>query len=452
MNPYLCSTEEEQKTLLASIGAESVEDLFSCIPADLRRESFPEMAPAIGEFELASEMRRLAAKNRYGEDVICFSGGGAYEHFIPAVVPALSRRTEFVTAYTPYQAEVSQGSLQAFFEYQSLICRLFEMDIANASMYDGATALAEGVIMAADARPGRRRCLVAETLHPFWRDVLSTYVKHLNIELVTLKSAGGVVPPEVVDDALDDSTACVVFQHPNFFGCLEDMEIISQKTHEKGALFIVAADPISSGILSPPGAYDADVAVAEGQPLGMPAYFGGETLGIFTCKKELMRKMPGRLVGMTKDSKGRRGFVLTLQTREQHIRREKATSNICTNHALNALKAAIYLSTLGPQGLSEAANTCYANAEYTKSQIRELGGYSIPFDAPTFKEFVVRAEGSGEEITGQLARRGILVGPWLGHFNKAWAEYFIVCVTETRTRQDIDNLVYALKTRPKKLV
>ncbi len=431
--------------MLEAIGVSSVEDLFHSIPAELRTDAFPDFPPALGEYELLREIRNIAAGNRIPGSSVSFMGGGVYEHFIPSIVPALAGRAEFVTSYTPYQPEVSQGNLQVFFEYQSLVSRLFDMDISNASMYDGATALAEGVIMASGQMGCRKRCLVAETVHPFYREVLATYIKNFDLEIVILKSEGGTIPPASLDKELDDRCLCVVFQHPNFPGCLENMKEASGKAHASGALFISVNDPMSLGLLEPPGKYNADIAIAEGQCLGMPPYFGGETLGIFTCKKEFMRRMPGRLVGLTTDTMGRRGFVLTLQTREQHIRREKATSNICTNHALNATRAAIYLSCIGASGMREIGKTCYANSQYAISRIKKLKGYRIPFEGPVFKEFAVEArQGSVPGLIESLASKGFLAGPDLGAFHPEWKNYFLICTTETRNRKEIDDLTEAL--------
>lgn len=446
MNPYICVTDTEIREQLSVIGSSSLDDLFLCIPQELKNVHFEALPPAMREYELTREIKHIAGKSRMKEGAVCFTGGGAYEHFIPAVVPALAERAEFVTSYTPYQPEASQGNLQVFFEFQSLICRLMEMDVANASMYDGATALAEGVIMAANLRKERTRCLVAETVHPHWRDVLATYLKNLEFQLETFKSEGGVIAPESLEKALDDATACVIVQSPNFFGCIENMAALAQKTHKAGAYFIAAVDPISLGILAPPGQHGADVAVGEGQPLGLLPYFGGETLGIFSCKLDFLRKMPGRLVGLTKDTKGRKAFVLTLQTREQHIRREKATSNICTNHALNAMRAAIYLSALGPQGLKEVAEACMANSYYVKSRINEIKGYEIPHEAPCFKEFTVRVKrGNVENLIGNMAQRGFIIGPSLGQFNPKWRDSFLISATEVRSREEMDSLLCALK-------
>lgn len=450
MNPYLCSTDDERKKMMDEIGISSMRELFQGVPDNLQMDTPLDMDPALGEFELANKIKHLAAKAPSSPASISFLGGGVYEHFIPSVVPRLAGRAEFVTSYTPYQPEASQGNLQVFFEYQSLICRLFEMDVSNASLYDGATALAEAVIMAKETLQNRKRILIPESLHPYYRDVLLTYTRHFDLEPVFLKSPEGIIAPDSLKHRVDDNTLCLIFQNPNFFGCLEEMNEASEIAHKTGAIFIAVVDPISLGLLAAPGEYNADIAVAEGQSLGLPPYFGGETLGVFTCKKEFMRKVPGRLVGLTKDVRGRRGFVLTLQTREQHIRREKATSNICTNHALNATRAAIFLSTLGPQGIAEMAENCHANAEYAKGLIQSLDDFQIAFKAPTFKEFVVKAvRGNAEGLLYKLAQKGFYAGPSLGRFNKDWQDLFLVCATELRTRDEIDALFKAMQLNVK---
>jgi len=445
-NPYLCITDDERDILLSTLGFESMDDLFRIIPRALLDVKFDDMPPALREYGLLRETRRLAEKCGGAHDSLCFMGGGAYEHFIPSVVPALAGRSEYLTSYTPYQPEISQGNLQTFFEYQTLVCRLFEMDMANASMYDGAGALAEAVIMISGARPAKNRCLVSDAIHPCWQEVLGTYLSRLDIEIVTIPVAEGLTCVSRIGDMIDDRTACVVMQNPNFFGCLEDMQGASGVTHERGAQFIAAVDPISLALLAPPGEYGADAAVAEGQCLGLPPYFGGETLGIFTCRSEYMRKMPGRLVGLTKDSEGRRAFVLTLQTREQHIRREKATSNICTNHALNATRAAIYLSVMGPEGLREAAEACRDNAFWARSLISSIPGLAPAFDAPFFKEFVVRCKDRDvPSLLKSLMREGIFIGPDLGRFRPEWKDLFLITTTEVRTRDEIERMAEALK-------
>jgi len=446
MNPFLSATEDDTGKMLSFLGMKTTEALLECIPPELRLKTQLEINSASGEFELTQEIKHLAQKSCPQKPQISFLGAGAYEHFIPSTVPTLAGRSEFATSYTPYQPEASQGNLQAFFEYQSLISKLFDMEISNASLYDGATALAEGVIMLATTNQNRKTCLVAESVHPFYREVLDTYTRNLELDIQVIKSDQGIVDPPYISKLADEQTVCVVMQHPNFFGCLEHMHEISKITHEKGAFLICIADPLSLALLKPPGQYKADVAVAEGQCLGMPPYFGGETLGIFTCNKTFMRKMPGRLVGMTKDGKGRRGFVLTLQTREQHIRREKATSNICTNHALNATKAAIFLSTLGPRGLKEIADTCYANSCYAKSLIENIPGFKLEYPQPVFKEFVVRSEKLPvPDIIRKLSEKGILIGPHLGLFNKEWNDLFLICTTELRSRTEMDEMAKALE-------
>jgi len=445
VNPYLCSTDEERAEMLNVLGMKSEDELFLCIPEDLKKGVFPQLQTALGEFELSRKLETLARQNLSNDGAVCFMGGGAYEHFIPAVVPALAGRSEFVTSYTPYQPEASQGNLQVFFEFQTMTCRLFEMDVANASMCDGATSLAEGVLMAAAAQKGRNRCLISETLHPHWRETLETYLKNLDLDIVVIKSINGMTDAVALERELDERAACVVAQNPNFLGCIEDMQSLSDKTHSAGAAFIVAADPLSLGLLAAPGEYGADVAAAEGQCLGLPPYFGGETLGIFTCKKDFMRKMPGRLVGLTKDLQGRRGFVLTLQTREQHIRRDKATSNICSDHALNATKAAIYMAALGPAGIREIGETCRANIQYLQTQLADSAISPLFPEAHHFKEIAVRFGGDVNGLIDAMNRKGFLIGPSLEKYNSDWKGAFLLSATEVRTRDEMDRLVAALR-------
>src|SRR5947209_13078228 len=322
-------------------------------------------------------MQALANRNQSASQRVCFLGGGAYDHFIPSVVDAVAGRSEFYTAYTPYQAEASQGSLQAFFEFQTLICQLTGMDVSNASLYEGGSAVAEAVFMAVGATGRRGKVLVAESVHPEYRRTLATYLTNLEPRVQTLPTPHGFLDPDAVRKALDDQTSCVVMQHPNFFGCLEEVEAVGQAAHDKGALFVVSFDPISTGLLKRPSQYGADIAVAEGQGLGTPMAYGGPYLGIMACREQFVRKIPGRLVGQTVDRNGKRCWVLTLQTREQHIRREKATSNICTNQGLFALRAAVYLAALGPQGMRETADLCLQKAHYLADQLSELPGVSL---------------------------------------------------------------------------
>jgi glycine dehydrogenase subunit 1 len=399
--------------------------------------------------ELTNHLRDLAGRNTACSAVPCFLGGGSYDHFIPAAVDAIASRGEFFTSYTPYQPEVAQGNLVVSFEYQSYVTRLTGMDVANASLYDGGTAATEAVLMSLHATGRRGRVVVAGSVHPEFRQTIATYLRDLEVELVTVdavsgKDAAGVVSPAAVAAAVNDQTACVLVQQPNFFGCLEDVEAIGRVAHDAGAMFAVSVDPISLGVLKRPGDYGADIVTAEGQSLGNPLHYGGPYLGIIACKEQFVRRMPGRIAGQTVDRRGRRCWVLTLQTREQHIRREKATSNICTNQGLFALRATIYLSLLGPQGLREVAELCAQKSNYAKKRLAE-GRFSSRFAAPTFKEFVVRdAAGDVAGVLADAERDGYFAGIDLGRWYPELADSFLVCVTEKRTKSEIDGLVGVL--------
>ncbi len=348
---------------------------------------------AMGELELTAHVGALAGRNVSAEQAACFLGGGAYDHFIPAVVDFVASRSEFYTSYTPYQAEVSQGNLQALFEYQTLVAQLTGMDVANSSLYDGGSAAAEAVLMAVHATQRSGRVVVAGSVHPEYRQILATYLGNLGVELVTVAAADGGVAPADMEAAVDEQTACVLAQHPNFFGCLEDMPAIAAIAHRRGAMLAAIFDPISLGLLARPGDYAADIAVAEGQCLGNAMSLGGPYLGMMACRQEFVRRMPGRLVGQTVDRRGKRCWVLTLQTREQHIRRDKATSNICTNQGLLALRAAVYLASLGAAGLRAVAEACLHKARYAAARIAARSGLAPRFARPTLKEFVVRVPG-----------------------------------------------------------
>jgi len=438
---YILNTPEDRQEMLTAIGAGSVEELFAPIPADLRLQGPLQIPPAMSEMELTRHMGELTGRNVSANDAVCFLGGGSYDHFIPAVVDAVAGRSEFYTAYTPYQAEASQGSLQAFFEYQTLICQLTGMDVANASLYDGGSALAEAVIMALNINNRQGQVLVAESVHPEYRQVLATYLANLPVELVTLPAPEGFLNPDDLKRAVNDQTICVVVQHPNFFGHLEEVDALAQLVHQNKALFIVSFDPISLGLLKRPGDYGADIAVAEGHTLGTPMSYGGPYLGIMSCRKEFMRQIPGRLVGQTVDRNGKRCWVLTLQAREQHIRREKAASNICTNQGLFALRAAVYLAALGPQGLRETAELCLRKAHYAASRLAQVPGVSLAFSRPYFKEFCIRIKGNVPELLRHLRATGYLAGLPLGRWYPQWQDGLVVAVTEKRTRQEIDGLV-----------
>jgi glycine dehydrogenase subunit 1 len=429
--------------MLQRIGVSSVQDLFQSIPPGLRLKRPLKVPPALTEMELGQHLQELASKNRSSGEAICFLGGGSYDHFIPAVVDAVAGRSEYYTAYTPYQAEASQGSLQAFFEFQTLICQLTGLDIANASLYEGGSAVAEAVFMAISITQRHGKVLIPESLHPEYRRTLATYLTNLDARLEVLPTPHGYLDPENLKRALDDQTSCIVVQHPNFFGCLEEVEALAHTAHARGALFIVSFDPISLGLLKRPGQYGADIAVAEGQSLGNPMAFGGPYLGILACRQEYVRKMPGRLVGQTVDRQGRRCWVLTLQTREQHIRREKATSNICTNQGLLALRATVYLAVLGPQGLKETAELCTRKAHYAAQELAHLQGVRLRFNRPFFKEFTLSIPGKAPDLLARLLEAGYHAGLHLGRWFPALNDCVSIAVTEKRTRAEIDALIAA---------
>lgn len=443
--PYLFNTPEDQQTMLEAIGAASIDELFASIPSELRLARQLEIPSALSELELAQHMSALASKNAHAGDKVCFLGAGSYDHFVPAVVDAIASRGEFYTSYTPYQPEVSQGNLQAMFEYQTLICELTGMDVSNASLYDGGTAAVEAVLMCRAATRRSGKVVTTASVHPEYREILRTYLTNLNTQLVTLPAPGGGVPLEQLAQAVDHQTACVLVQHPNFFGCLEDIEAIAKITHEVGALLVLSFDPISLGLLKRPGDLGADVVVAEGQSLGSPMAYGGPYLGIMACREQFVRRMPGRIAGQTVGRHDRRCWVLTLQTREQHIRRENATSNICTNQGLYALRASVYLATMGPQGMREVAELCLRKAHYAAQRITASARFSQAFDAPFFKEFVIRdASGRVKPLLDEAASAGLLAGVALGRWYPELADCLLITVTEKRTREQIETLADVL--------
>jgi glycine dehydrogenase subunit 1 len=442
---YIPHTDEDIRQMLETIGVDDVEALFEGVPAGVRLNRPLELSPPAAESELLRELGRLAGRNATVASHLSFLGGGAYNHFIPAVVDQLISRSEFYTAYTPYQPEISQGTLQAIFEYQTLICQLTGMDAANASMYDGASACAEGVLMAARATR-RRKVLLSRALHPEYRETVATYCRYLELELVEIPfdSAGRTGMGEL-ERLLDKDTAAVVIGYPNFFGVIEDLAAISTAAHDCGAYLVAAVqEPIALGLLKSPGELDADIVAGEGQSFGIPVSYGGPYLGFFAARKKDLRSMPGRLVGETVDSEGRRGFVLTLATREQHIRREKATSNICSNEGLCALMATVYLSLLGKQGVRAVAQQNLAKTEYAKQKIAALPGFSLPFSGPTFNEFVVEANEGADEVLRRLESSDILGGISLQRWYGEMPGRILVCVTEQNSRAEIDALVAAL--------
>jgi len=430
--------------MLEAIGVRDCAELFATIPQDIRRQQDLHLPRPLSEPEVRAELSRLAGRNTGTSRLACFAGAGAYDHYIPAVIDTIISRPEFYTAYTPYQAEVSQGTLQAIYEFQSLICRLFEMAVSNASMYDCASALAETVHLARDVTR-RSKVIVSAGINPAYLEVVRTYARGLVVPIVTSPLTGLVTDLTALMAQIDQTTAAVFVQHPNFFGCLEPVRQVAELCHQHGALFVVAVDPISLGLLLPPGAYAADVAVAEGQSLGLPLSFGGPYLGIMTAQRRFIRNLPGRIVARTVDATGQTGYVLALQTREQHIRREKATSNICTNQALCALAATVYLSVMGREGIKEVARHCRAKSYYLATEISKLAGFRLVAEAPFFKEFVVATPVPAAEVIEAGIRHNILAGVDLGQFNPLWQNWLLVAVTEKRTRAELDAYLAFLR-------
>ena len=440
---YIPHTEADREAMLRTIGVERLEDLFQDVPAAYR---FPklDLPPAITEMEVMMEMQRLANANESVSDLICFLGAGAYNHYIPAAVDAVLRRGEFLTAYTPYQPEISQGTLQAIFEYQSLIAGLTGMEVSNASHYDGATAVTEAVTMAyAHFRGKRTKMVLSPALHPHYRETAETYNHGTDVSIVKpdvdLKAG-----PDALLPWIDATTALVVVQYPDFFGRIYNYTSFAEAVHAAGALLAIAVNPLALGLLTPPGEFGADIVVGEGQPLGISLSFGGPYLGIFATRKDYVRKMAGRLVGETVDTRGQRAYVLTLTAREQHIRREKATSNICTNQGLMALASAVYMSLLGKNGLRQVAELCYHKAHYAANQIAALPGYSLWTETPFFHEFVIRCPIPVADINQHLLEHGILGGYDLGKDNPELENCMMIAVTEINSKEEIDLLVETL--------
>ncbi len=430
--------------MLQAIGVASFEELLGAIPRQVRCAGELSLPPGCSELEVVQEVTALARENGGPDRLISFLGGGAYDHFIPGVVDQLLTRSEFYTAYTPYQAEVSQGTLASIFEFQTLICQLTQMEVANASVYDAASGMGEAALMA-HAITGRRELVVAGTVHPAYLRVLKTYTEGLGLKVRVIPATEGMMDPAAIKGVVGDETAAVFLQHPNFFGILEPQAETIEIAHQAGALAVVCVDPISLGLLKPPGQMDADIVLGEGQALGNPTNFGGPLLGFFACKRKLIRRMPGRLVGETTDRQGRRGFVLTLQTREQHIRREKATSNICTNHALNALAATMYLSLMGREGFRQVAELCLQKSHYAQDSICRLPGFKLRFERPFFKEFAIQVPVPPGQIIQELAPEGFLPGVDLGQFGLGLDDCLLVAVTEKRTKEQIDHLTANLQ-------
>ncbi len=445
--PYLFDTPEQRRKMFEAIGIQSIDELFAQIPKELQLTRELTLPQPVSELTLQQEMEQRLGQGGTSLKT-CFLGGGVYDHFIPAVVDEMTARGEFYTAYTPYQAEASQGTLQAFYEYQTLITQLTGMDVSNASLYEGGTAVSEAVFMAMRINGRHQKVVFAATLHPEYRRVLVTYFARLGTELVELPHTNGVIDPAKCRAVIDSETTAIVIQQPNFFGCLEDVAALTEIAHEAGALSILAFDAVSPGLLKKPADYNVDIAVAEGQPLGTPLQYGGPLLGIFTCRTEYMRKMPGRLIGKTTDRKGKDCFALNLQAREQHIRRDKATSNICTNQGLLALRTTVFLATVGPLGLKQMATLSHQKARYAADLLTKIPGVSLKFNQPFFREFVLQTPLPSADVLPALAVRGINVGPDLARFEisnvKDWQNCFLVALTEKRTRSEIEHLAKAL--------
>ena len=437
---YIPNTPGEQAGMLASLGVSSIDDLFTDIPAEHRNPALrlPDPMP---ELEIQRELGALAGRNRPLGSGPSFLGAGSYHHFIPAIVKSLVTRGEFITAYTPYQAEASQGTLQVIYEFQTLICNLYGMEVANAGMYDGATSLAEAALMA--CRVARReRIAVLDTVSPAYRAVIEAYCRPQNLEVATVSQQNLPLPlGEGRGEGIDDATACLVTQYPNFYGGIEDLGAQVDAAHNAGALSVVSCDPIAVGMFRPPGHYGADIVTGEGQPLGIPPSYGGPYVGLFATKQEYIRQMPSRLSGRTVDRNGETGYVLTLQTREQHIRRERATSNICTNEALYALASTIYLAALGKSGLRQVAELCYQKSQYAASLIAALPGYSVANGGPFFREFVAQCPAPPAEINRRLMEQNILGGL---DVSDRYPNGMLLCVTEMNTREEIEQLAAAL--------
>jgi glycine dehydrogenase subunit 1 len=445
---YASNRGKQLEEMLREIGVLSVEDLFADIPETLRLKGELDLPGPLPEWELMRALREMSERNTPLGRAVSFLGGGCYDHHIPAAVKHLIGRSEFATAYTPYQPELSQGTLQAIFEFQTSMARLTAMEVANASMYDGASALAEAVLMAQRLRPGRRRVILSGTVHPEYGQVVRTLTRPMGLEIVSPPPSESLESDwERLLQGLNSEASCLVVQNPNFFGTMEDLSALQEtarRAHEVEALFIVmVAEPISLGVLLPPGEYGADIVVAEGQSLGIPPSFGGPHLGIFATREELVRQMPGRLVGQTQDRRGNRGFVLTMATREQHIRRERATSNICTNQSLCALAATVYLALLGPRGLQTVAALNLQRTHEAMEAIQEVPGFRV-LQGRIFNEFAVRPPVPPAQLNERLLPKGILGGLDLSRFDSAWDGLWLLCCTERTSREDVARLVQAL--------
>ncbi|MBE2912157.1 aminomethyl-transferring glycine dehydrogenase subunit GcvPA [Anoxybacillus flavithermus] len=442
LHRYLPMTEEDKQQMLQTIGVQSIDELFSDIPESVRFQGEYNIKPAKSEPELMKELMALAEKNADMKTHTSFLGAGVYDHYIPTIVDHVISRSEFYTAYTPYQPEISQGELQAIFEFQTMICELTGMDVANSSMYDGGTALAEAALLSA-AHTKKKKVLLSSAVHPEYRDVVKTYAKGPGLEVVEIPYKNGVTDVDALQKEMNEDVACVIVQYPNFFGQIEPLKDIEPIAHAHKGMFVVASNPLALGVLTPPGQFGADIVVGDAQPFGIPTQFGGPHCGYFAVKSALMRKIPGRLVGQTTDEEGRRGFVLTLQAREQHIRRDKATSNICSNQALNALAASVAMTALGKNGVKEMATMNIQKAHYAKETFVNHG-FDVVFTGPFFNEFVIRLNKPIAEVNKKLLEKGIIGGYDLGRDYPELQNCMLIAVTELRTKEEIDMLVKEL--------
>jgi len=440
MFPYIPNSLSDEKELLDSIGVESIEKLFEDIPESVKLNRRLNLNSPMSEIEVVRQIGDMANKNKSTDELVCFLGAGAYDHYIPSVIKHITSRAEFYTAYTPYQPEISQGTLQVIFEYQTMICNLTGMDVSNASMYDGGTATAEAAFMACD-NTKRNSIIVSKTVNPETRKILKTYLSFRGIELIEVDEFEGITDVEKLKKLVDRNTAGVIIQNPNFFGIIEEVSEIEKCIHENKGMLIMNVDPISLAILKTPAEQGADIVVGEGQSLGNNLNFGGPYLGFMATTNKLLRKLPGRIVGQTEDVDGKRAFVLTLQAREQHIRRQKATSNICSNQALNALAAAVYLTTLGKKGLREVALQSAQKAHYAFNEISKIGQFKPLFNKPFFKEFAIKSNFSVEKINDELLKNNIIGGYNLSKDYPQYDNSMLLCVTEKRTKKEIDTLV-----------
>ncbi|MEH7501447.1 aminomethyl-transferring glycine dehydrogenase subunit GcvPA [Neobacillus drentensis] len=439
---YLPMTEQDKKAMLEAIGVSSIDELFSDIPEKVRFKGEYNIKAAKSETDLMKELFKMASRNADLKRNVSFIGAGVYDHYMPVIVDHVISRSEFYTAYTPYQPEISQGELQAIFEFQTMICELTGMDVANSSMYDGGTALAEAAMLSA-GHTKRKRIIVSSAVHPESREVLKTYAKGQYLDVIEVPVKDGVTDVDALKGLVNEDVAAVIVQYPNFFGRIEPLKELEEIIHANKSMFVVSSNPLSLGVLTPPGKFGADIVIGDAQPFGIPTAFGGPHCGYFAVTTKLMRKVPGRLVGQTTDDQGRRGFVLTLQAREQHIRRDKATSNICSNQALNALAASVAMTALGKKGVREMAAANLQKAHYAKNAFKEAG-FEVVYDGHSFNEFVVKLNKPVKEINQKLLQKGIIGGYDLGRDYSELAKHMLIAVTEQRSKEEIDTLVKEL--------